>query len=760
MRLLVGAPPRKRSRRSRGSGFVRLVVAIGLVAGMVTVAAGPSGAASGWSITPSPSPPGPPSGSLSAVSCPIATRCFAVGSSEAGALVESWDGARWSIVAAPNPSGESLAVLDGVSCASASSCFAVGSSNESTLVEHWNGTMWSVVAAPNPPRPFAGGLSAVSCANATSCIAVGNAATFAANPIVKTLVERWDGTRWSIVADANPATSTFSTLSGVSCASATSCFAVGGTDSGTLVERWNGTRWSLVATPTLPGPLHRSNAVSVSFFPGLNDVSCPTTTNCYAVGESNTGVLVEHWNGTMWSIVSVPSPTGASSPTLNAVSCSSPTQCAAVGSYATTSAATPNKELVEQLNGSRWSIVASPVLPASFAGVGGFAGLTGVSCPTPESCAAVGNSASVDHWNGSSWSIAPLKTMTSQSQLSDVACATPTDCNAVGSSNGNPLVEHWDGTGWSIVASPKPSGAADAALTSVSCPSETDCTAVGSIESALFTSQTLVEHWDGTNWAIVAGPNPSTAQSSLSGVSCPAVGECTAVGSYSTSTTSRTLVEHGNGTTWSIVASPNPSKTDDSLTSVSCSTDTDCSAVGNYLNVTATASAAKTLVEHWNGTTWSVVPSPNPPGAVLPFLNGVACPSPTDCSAVGYSFAFPNLALTNLTVQPLIEHWNGTAWSIIAAPEPGGATQTQLTHVACSTAADCTAVGAYATATSHRTLAQHWNGTRWSLVTTANPTGAALAVLSGIACPAVTSCYAVGTSIANASINTLAERNG
>src|SRR5206468_3378703 len=140
------------------------------------------------------------------------------------------------------------------------------------------------------------------------------------------------------------------------------------------------------------------------------------------------------------------------------------------------------------------------------------------------------------------------------------------------------------------------------------------------------TTKTLVEHWNGASWSIVASPNQSGAtDSSLSRVSCPSATRCYAAGSYfADAPGGKTLVEQWNGTTWSIVPSPNPSgPTDSSLNSVSCASTTNCYAVGSY----STPTSGKTLVEQWNGTTWSIIPSPNASGATDSILTSVACPS-------------------------------------------------------------------------------------------------------------------------------------
>ena len=254
-----------------------------------------------WSITPSSTPS---DGSLAAVSCVSAVACTAVGlvGNDAGGsnngnataghtLVEHWNGATWLIIHAPNPSagGE----LNAVACVSPTDCMAVGNSfgsgggrtnNKATLVEHWNGEKWSIT-----PSPDRGVLHAVSCVSVTDCIAVG--ATGGG-----TLIERWNGQKWSVTHSLT-ASSGGGELSGVSCVSATGCTAVGtsvdapvsGTDVNvTLVEHWNGKRWSIEHSPNPVGG------------GALDAVSCVSATRCVAVGLSTGGggrTLVEQENG-------------------------------------------------------------------------------------------------------------------------------------------------------------------------------------------------------------------------------------------------------------------------------------------------------------------------------------------------------------------------------------------------------------------------------------------------------------------------------
>lgn len=246
-------------------------------------------------------------------------------------FVERWNGTTWSIVASPNPTGSAVIGLAGVHCVSAMFCVAVGSfyvsssdsSAEKTLVEHWNGTSWKIVNSPNQPAAVDSGLTGVSCTSASNCFAVGHYNT---ELLTQTYVERWDGSKWSIVASPNRAGGAQSELSGVVCRTTASCFAVG-SGGGTLIERWNGSTWSLITSPNPAGATASS----------LTAVSCPTATRCYAAGDffkgSSPTRLVETWNGTSWSIVSTPAPAGTIRSSLSGVACSTTTNCFAVGEY-------------------------------------------------------------------------------------------------------------------------------------------------------------------------------------------------------------------------------------------------------------------------------------------------------------------------------------------------------------------------------------------------------------------------------------------
>src|SRR5437867_3310128 len=109
---------------------------------------------------------------------------------------------------------------------------------------------------------------------------------------------------------------------------------------------------------------------------------------------------------------------------------------------------------------------------------------------------------------------------------------------------------------------------------------------------------------------------------------------------------------------WAIVTSPNTSTTQNNLLGVTCVSASDCWAVGSYV---AGSGAPRTLIEHWDGTAWAIVTSPN---ASLPnnVLSGVTCVSASDCWAVGYYVSAPGV------VQSLIQRWDGTSWAIVGSP--------------------------------------------------------------------------------------------
>ncbi len=210
-----------------------------------------------WSVLTTATPAGGNFTKLSAITCNGTTHCNAVGDYENPqgvyvALAEHWDGRSWSLSRTANPAGSRATYLDGLACTSRTSCMAVGYYKDSallyrTVVERWNGTRWALVPSVN--TGVSDYLNSIACSKATSCIAVGERSSSKGGVA---LAERWNGSRWSVSPTPSPGTS--GQLTGVACTGAASCMAVGNDmDSAgvsvTLAEHWNGSAWSVHPTP-------------------------------------------------------------------------------------------------------------------------------------------------------------------------------------------------------------------------------------------------------------------------------------------------------------------------------------------------------------------------------------------------------------------------------------------------------------------------------------------------------------------------------
>lgn len=334
------------------------------------------------------------------------------------------------------------------------------------------------------------------------------------------------------------------------------------------------------------------------------------------------------------------------------------------------------------------------------------------------------------------------------------------------------LIERFDGTRWSIVPSPNvPS--ADNYLTSVTATSPTNVWAVGYTDQSSTSSVlTLIEHWNGTSWSIVSSPSPNSIASVLYAVTALSATNVWAVGFYfdTTRNLNSTLIEHWNGSNWIVVSSPNGSAAgpksalpgQNSLYGVTALSANDIWAVGTDSNTT--------LAGHWNGTSWSIVPTPN--GSFgTGNLQSVAALSSTNVMAVGFTNSGENATLA--------EQWNGSSWSIVPSPNPTTTNNNVLysisavpgtqSYIAAGTA---TAQGGIATrgvtkSSSHggpyssiptsKTLVESWNGASWSLLSTPNLNSYTNG-LSGIAAASATTIWAVGVYQASASGSSLIMR--
>jgi hypothetical protein len=284
--------------------------------------------------------------------------------------------------------------------------------------------------------------------------------------------------------------------------------------------------------------------------------------------------------------------------------------------------------LIEHDNGSGWRVVTAPHIADG-------ARLTAVRAGSARDIWAVGLGYGTNfspvalHYDGARWRRVPTPKLATTGQFNGVAVRSATDAWAVGSRGGDPLIERWTGKAWTVVPAPGPANSSSS-LNDVVALSASDAWAVGwSVPKGQDEDipVPLVEHWNGHAWSIVAVPRPPLTPNGLDlrAVTAMSANDIWAVGGS-------TIVEHWNGHTWRVVPAPKASSDPDvetALNAVSARSANDIWMVGTV----GTPTGPHTVTEHWNGHTWSLVPSPNP--APINYLNGVVAPRGGPTVAVG-----------------------------------------------------------------------------------------------------------------------------
>jgi len=342
-------------------------------------------------------------------------------------------------------------------------------------------------------------------------------------------------------------------LVAVTCDTAADCWAVGdrfkssSSNAGSgLVEHYVDGDWTPVpAAPAQPGTLDE-----------LSGVSCLSATDCWAVGMrsgAHPGNLLEHYGSRAgWTVVDTPSPQGE----LSAVTCEpADGECWAVGSTSNLGSV-----ITFRLLGGSWRYVRAASLSASFVQASGVACATEEDCllvgyATPEHGA---GQALAERWNGRGWSRVTVSgELPGGGSLAGVYClpgSSPTACWSVGQTvtKGlgliaiHPLVERWNGSSFTLVHSP-PGGAGDyPELKAIACAAVTACQAVGSRGAGEDEALVLTEGWNGSSWSTETSPSPLYGFEMLTGVACPSAKECWAVGEglNHAGSGSRMIIEH------------------------------------------------------------------------------------------------------------------------------------------------------------------------------------------------------------------------
>jgi hypothetical protein len=265
-------------------------------------------------------------------------------------------------------------------------------------------------------------------------------------------------------------------------------------------------------------------------------------------------------------------------------------------------------------DGSAWSIVS---IPSSF----GHAGLLDVDGTSSADVWAIGLGGKALHWDGSRWTTVPLADPgTHYWHVESLSAVAPDDAWAVGGtatgSSGGSLVEHWDGSTWSVVEAPSPPPdplTADAypSLSAVDALGPADAWATGQTENVapVGQSNTVALHWDGSSWTRTETPEVAAQDGTyghLLGVSATGPDDVWAVGIAASAPGifgggDRALIEHWNGTSWT-VGETLPA--DSRLVRVVAIASDDAWAVGS----TGYSGTFRPLVLRWDGSRWNEIP--------------------------------------------------------------------------------------------------------------------------------------------------------
>jgi len=330
-----------------------------------------------------------PRGEFFAVSCVGPTFCLAVGTAAA-----SWNGQNWRSIPRPAaPSGTLEEFMNAVSCPQVDNCVVVGTfesrTARRTMADQWNGHQWSSLGTGATTNAE---LNAVSCPTISWCMAGGGIYSGGTTRIV---AGTWDGTgggEWTLT-PITPVAGTSSSVSALTCASATVCV-----ESGSGINDWNGQSWSMVPTSGY----------------AIYDPSCQpgdSFDDCIFLGAYSSGGKfysdTVQYNGSSWQSV------GATSGSIQLVtanpaaySCAPATSCFAVGQQSSRTRGGP-VTFSEHWNGENWLAVSSPSPNPAPRG-SHYDAFFAVSCVSADNCTAVGRANDdllAENWNGVHWQV-------------------------------------------------------------------------------------------------------------------------------------------------------------------------------------------------------------------------------------------------------------------------------------------------------------------------------------------------------------------
>jgi hypothetical protein len=280
-----------------------------------------------------------------------------------------------------------------------------------------------------------------------------------------------------------------------------------------------------------------------------------------------------------------------------------------------------------------------------------------------------------EHWNGTAWTRMSLPVPTGQqATLGGVDDLGPDNTWAVGLSTGSAgqltLIEHWNGKTWSIVPSPSPSTGVPGdsnTLDAIGGTGADNLWAAGwDTNEDTDTLALLFEEWNGTTWTAAPSPTPGGSFQIANAITAISPDDVWAAGEDLTDG-SATLAAHWNGKKWSIVPTPNITgaggHAQNRLTGVSAAGPNDVWASGYAYNITD-ENFSEPYVLHWNGKSWVMSTVPNL-GTEGSSLRAIQVLSPKDIWAVGQE------QKNNGSIFTLTEQFNGSTWTISPSPDPG-----------------------------------------------------------------------------------------
>jgi hypothetical protein len=315
---------------------------------------------------------------------------------------------------------------------------------------------------------------------------------------------------------------------------------------------------------------------------------------------------------------------------------------------------------------------------------------------------------------GSTFQVVPTPNENFNSELFAASASSPNDIWAVGQS-----AIHFDGTKWTAFPAPMIKGDNKSFLQGVVAISPNLAWAAGNVTNGAHPGQ-VIEQWNGTKWSLFPGPKfGKKEQADVFAMTSSSANDVWAIGSLLNLGTGlvSSLFEHWNGTAWTATT---VESNNEFLFGASADATNDAWAAGFHGSDNIGTSAM-----HWDGTTWKSVATPNV-GEGTNKLNAVLALAPNNVWAVGFSTpAAPPKRAATLT---LIEHFDGTSWAVVPSPNvgPNSANQSnRLLGLTANSANDIWAFGSYfaADGSGHQmTLLLHWDGTSWTIASSPSPT--------------------------------------